>query len=434
MNSTIYFFGNFTAGYSQYPDDYTRATFYRFDELATAPTQLLIHRDRNIMYYAYVRRFPETGQWFGCCVVLNGIMLTSIHRLFEIFEGFVAYISAAGLLLKYSDTGELTAAVPTLDDDEEQIHKATRILSESLDIMELGEKRLPPEKFGISVDSVKVFDESEDTKRIINAIADYSYTVILKDSDYKHLSEQGHSSTLHSLNERNRDLTVQCEELRAYVDSLARQKKQYKRVIGLSIAVVVCAVGLFFLKHNLSTTQDALSVANADIARQSNDIRTLNDTINQLHSNLKATVSAKDKLQNEFSSFKNLCESTFPLIITNIEVANCYRGGEIETAFGSSIYSSSTMFLTPRITYTGVKTGESVTLKVKLYTPRGLSTSSGGSSAYSFSESVYISNGSNTKTFQGWGGNSYGHFSSGSYRFEIWYENTCLRAKTFTIY
>ena len=40
----------------------------------------------------------------------------------------------------------------------------------------------------------------------------------------------------------------------------------------------------------------------------------------------------------------------------------------------------------------------------------------------------------NTYSLNGWGNRNKGHWTSGTYRIEVWYENTCLKSKTFTIY
>ena len=90
------------------------------------------------------------------------------------------------------------------------------------------------------------------------------------------------------------------------------------------------------------------------------------------------------------------------------------------------------MYLKPRISYTGLTSGTK-TLKVKLYKPDG-SLSEGSYSSYSYSDDVYVYDGNYSFTLSGWGNSSRGNWSKGTYRIEIWYENTCLKAKTFTIY
>lgn len=146
-------------------------------------------------------------------------------------------------------------------------------------------------------------------------------------------------------------------------------------------------------------------------------------------------IRENDNIRSELSSFKSKVSTTYPIIITDIEIANTYSGGDVETNYGNTIYSYNTMYLTPRIKYTGLTTGNK-TIKVKWYKPDGtISIGSSSPSGFSQSESMYVYNGeNNTYTLNGWGNKYKGFWSKGTYRIEIWYENTCLKAKTFTIY
>ena len=120
--------------------------------------------------------------------------------------------------------------------------------------------------------------------------------------------------------------------------------------------------------------------------------------------------------------------------INDIEIANVTYDGDIQTSYGNTLYGSSTMYLRPRIKYIGLTSGDK-TLKVKWYNSDGtIRRGTSSPSGFSQSESVYIYNGDNTCTLSGWGNSTKGHWRSGTYRIEIWYENVCLKAKTFTIY
>lgn len=133
------------------------------------------------------------------------------------------------------------------------------------------------------------------------------------------------------------------------------------------------------------------------------------------------------------SIISNIAE-TYPLIITDIKIGNVYEDGDIQTDYGKRIYDYNTMYLQPKISYIGLISGTKE-LKVKWYTPSGY-LRRGNSSPYGFSQSYdeYISKGNNTLTPIGWGNENKGNWRSGTYRIEIWYENTCLKSKTFTIY
>ena len=77
---------------------------------------------------------------------------------------------------------------------------------------------------------------------------------------------------------------------------------------------------------------------------------------------------------------------------------------------------------------------ENKKLYYRIYDQYGkLETSSSSPSGYTYSSEEYIYQGNNTIVLFGWGSDSSGSWSKGKYRIEIWYEDICLKSKTFTI-
>lgn len=143
------------------------------------------------------------------------------------------------------------------------------------------------------------------------------------------------------------------------------------------------------------------------------------------------------EVNNELSETKSIISNiaeTYPMIITDIQIANVYYGGDIETDYGDKIYDYNTMYLKPRIKYTGLVSGTKE-LKVKWYKPDGtIRRGSKSPDGFSQSSEEYISTGNNTLTLSGWGNENKGHWDYGTHRIEIWYKNTCLKSKSFKIY
>ena len=106
MNTSVYLFGEFNNGYSQYPDDYTSSIFQNFYTNAKATTQIAIYRDGNLMYYGYIRKLQE-DRYIGLCVLLNGLMLNRIDGLFSLFENTISNLVCNGQLIHYDEQGEL---------------------------------------------------------------------------------------------------------------------------------------------------------------------------------------------------------------------------------------------------------------------------------------------------------------------------------------
>ena len=78
MNISVYLFGKFDKGYTQYPDDYSRKIFAVCHQNSKAVSQIAIHRDGDLMYYAYIRNLDD-GNYIGLCSVVNGKMITNIE-------------------------------------------------------------------------------------------------------------------------------------------------------------------------------------------------------------------------------------------------------------------------------------------------------------------------------------------------------------------
>ena len=150
-----------------------------------------------------------------------------------------------------------------------------------------------------------------------------------------------------------------------------------------------------------------------------------------MHNEINTIKQERDYL----SSLRNKVSDTYPLVITDIKIANVTYNGEIQTDYGNTLYESGTMYLRPRIEYTGLLSGY-MTLKVKWYNPDGtIRRGTLSPSGFSQSESVNVYSGNNrTCTLSGWGNSIRGNWRSGTYRIEIWYNDSCLKAKTFTVY
>ena len=123
-----------------------------------------------------------------------------------------------------------------------------------------------------------------------------------------------------------------------------------------------------------------------------------------------------------------------PIIITDIKIGNVDNGGNIETEFGEKIHAHNTMFLAPQIHYIGLESGKN-NIKVKWFIPNGsMRRLSDAPAGYSSSEDYYFYRGFNTIEFDGLGNKTKGYWDAGIHRIEIWYNDICLKSKTFEIY
>lgn len=155
-------------------------------------------------------------------------------------------------------------------------------------------------------------------------------------------------------------------------------------------------------------------------------------------SRLEAQIQSKENeisnLKTKLSNLKSEISSITPFVIYKVEIGNSYKSGNLETDYGNTIYSGRTMYLKPKIYYRGFAAGN-YELKIKWLRPNG-SMSSGTSSPYGYSQSDShsLSEGNNSLELSGWGNETMGHWESGEYRLEIWYDGKCVFLKEFRIY
>lgn len=144
-------------------------------------------------------------------------------------------------------------------------------------------------------------------------------------------------------------------------------------------------------------------------------------------------------IEGELSSLEaeneTLKQYALPIVVNNIQIGNVDYDGNIDTEYGSTIYDYNTMYLKPKISYYGVtEIGSSITLYSKFFKNGVLSTGTNSPSGYSASFTLTVNKGANIAYGGGWGNKERGHWSSGQYRYELWYNDMCLKALDFTIY
>jgi TolA-binding protein len=144
----------------------------------------------------------------------------------------------------------------------------------------------------------------------------------------------------------------------------------------------------------------------------------------------------KTRIVDENTKLKKQLDAVsqyYPIIIKSIKVGNTYYDNNIETAYGDTLRSSSSMYLTPQIEYIGLK-NTPITLYLKLYQNGQVSTSSNSPSGYTYKSNITISADEKKIVVGGWGSETIGHWSAGNYRYEIWYDDMCLKAVDFKLY
>lgn len=237
MNATVYLFGKFNQEYFQYPNDYTQEIFAKMSSYATAKTQICIHRQRELMYYAYIRRLETStkGDYLGLCIILNDLIVSRIEPLFNTFEEFFSNIVSDGRILGFNTNGEVEIRKnPTSLKVEEQEWLIQGLQAKISYIKEDMEK-LPPVRNGISLTEVKnfVFEDIE-AKDVVLSSYSYNYIVIFKDKNYESLTYQTFRDTIQHLNREKEEV------LQKYAELLhERKKSKHSTLISILVALLI---------------------------------------------------------------------------------------------------------------------------------------------------------------------------------------------------
>ena len=293
MNSTIYLFGNLGQGLTLYPNDYTKNIFKEFISRANAPTQLIIHRDGNIMNYGYIRKI-ENNQVIGVCFQINGQYLTAIKPLFEIFEDIIANITVRGEIIRLNNQGNLIANILKLTDKTKEVERIIGYCQTELLKMSPSCLTLPNIDYSTSDSDISNFKDTDNNQKIINSSVKNGYTFIYKAYDYDTLALSGYRSTLYNLNKENEANKQKVRELDSKLSVLRRQKKQMN--------VVVCLVLLLFFGSIVFF--NTLDEKNKNIESQQATIEHQSTENSKLTQENKLIHNSQAILQNQYSSLQ----------------------------------------------------------------------------------------------------------------------------------
>ena len=479
MNVTVYLFGKLGGGYTQYPDDYARDIFSKFEDNIKSPSQLMIHRNDALIYYGYLRRLSDQGKYIGISFVFNGTMCTDLPALCKLCEDNITNWVVGGEILEFADNGDIISKVDRLYKTSSEFKRLSESLSSQIASAKLPFKKLPPVNYAVSANAVKIFTLNENSETLNDALNEYSNIYIYSDST---------SETLVGYSDKLRRLSKENSELKAENAKVLREKK---RTTIVTILVGILAIGFIAIlslvdssnqktrqinslerdKTNLTQHVDALrrdsawlnnqwsstkyelkvqqSRANrlqsdsTKLAKENKELKSDLDTANRNISAYRQTIKQKDRQIAEKdrtiselrrSSSQSSSSQSAPFSVSSVILGSTRKNGSTASDFGYTIYASSTYYIKVKMTYKATSSG-SRDIIIKLYGPS--TSSSYGYSWYdSEVESVYLSSSyslSYQHTFTKTLGRNGSKLSSGSYKVEICYDGKVVKTEYFTI-
>ena len=325
MNSNIYLFGKFGQGITTSVDDYTKSYFKEFISKANAPTQIIIHRNGDIMNYGYVRKI-ENNNLFGICIQINGQYISETDKLFDAFENIIASCAVKGDILRLNKNGNLEATISNLLEDPEGLVRTIANCQNEILKLDHTCSTLPDIDYSTTDNDTCYFKESDDSAAIIKTSVRNGYTFIYKERDYDTLALNGYRSTLSSLNKENEIFRSRIKEQEHKIKALEKKKKQMGVVVTL-LAVMFFGSIFFFntieeKNADIETKQQtidkqeventSLSQNNATLANENKAIQQEKIVLQSLNNDLAALQTSTNQeltnLRRQFQDLKNKYE------------------------------------------------------------------------------------------------------------------------------
>lgn len=315
MNCTIYLFGKLGQGITASVNDYTKNFFEEFISKANAPTQIIIHRNGDIMNYGYVRKI-ENDHLFGICAQINGQYLSSTNKLFEVFENIITNITVRGDILYLNRQGNLEATTSNLQNKPEEVERTIINCQQEFERLSTTCKTLPHLDYSTTDSDINYFRETDNSEVIIRTSVKNGYTFIYKNRDYDSLALSGYRSTLSTLNKENENYKKQIAEQDTKLKNLERAKKQMGAVVSLLVIMFIGSIVFFNtieeknanLMDREQTIEEqkaensSLARKNKEIQKEKTDLQSLNrdletkqEAINKEYANLNMAYEALKK-------------------------------------------------------------------------------------------------------------------------------------------
>lgn len=177
-NISTYILAQSSNTYAQYIADASEERFKVALTLCDSPSQLLIQREGNLMYYLYVRQHSSQER-FGLCVVANGMMATDLERVFEVFEQSYESIVLKGKILNLDKSGNVFIASYNFAQVASEVDAIRRKLQEGLMGIS-GNLPLPPPNYASSYTDRRMFTLATLTDEQLAQTTWYGWTLIRK--------------------------------------------------------------------------------------------------------------------------------------------------------------------------------------------------------------------------------------------------------------
>lgn len=450
MNCTVYLFGEFGLGYTQYPQDGAEDIFRHIASHAEAQTQIAIHRDGNLMYYVYLRRLDEgEGHFIGYGFRVEGLLFRDLSPLFDLFGSTFENIVIADRLLTLNSRGHVVANVGLLIEKRTEVERLINQLCTAVQALSTQFIPLPKAIFDHLSTQVWVFGEDANPNDIRKASQMSGYTIVQKgrmqvNSEIPVVPPIPVQENIVSAPRVEKKTEQETNE--PISDKVKPVKKSgWDGMKTFLLTLLLLSLGgLAYAVWQLQSANQMESSAMSSY----NQMKMTNIELQQKVNNLEAELEASNLKNQEMekalirqdsviSVLRDYYKIKQPLLATRIFITNEGSSSHKGLEVGTHVRGSNDLILQPHVSYYGLESG-SVRLTIRWYSPRrfgffDFGDFTLGSKTHDDIKTFDIETGEHQLDFDVWKGDSRNGWETGRYCIELWAGNECLQRKEFWV-
>ncbi len=305
MNHSVYLFGSLEAGYTQYPDDFTKDVFQTAAREVSDIQKVTIHRDGSLIYYIYVRPLKtdneSSGQYLGIAISFNGVYYENIKGIFGVFEEALANIVITGKIVEFTETGDIVPCSAKLCNSRTEFERIASVLE--LYVSRLSPdsfKKLPPVNYSGGTDTA-VLQKVSDSVELGNAVRIYNSIVVVKNDNGEDEPLNSYSDKLRKQSGKISELTTEVSTLSSELAKVKRQKKRTTTVSILSVLMVIAVVVFVSVGESLS---DQVKSLNYNVSSLEDTVKDKDDIINEQKKTIRSYYTENKTLKESLSTAK----------------------------------------------------------------------------------------------------------------------------------
>lgn len=303
MNHSVYLFGNLEAGYTQYPDDFTKDIFQTAVREISDEQKITIHRDGSLIYYIYVRPLKtdkeSRRQYLGIAISFNGVYYENIKDIFGVFEEALTSIVITGKIVEFTEKGDIVPCSDRLCNSRTEFERIASALALYVNRLPADAfRQLPPVNYSGSTDTM-VLKETSNPAEFSNAIRMYNSIAVVKNDNGEDEPLNNYSDKLRKQNNRINELTTEVSSLSSELAKVKRQKKRTTAVSILSVLMVIVVIVFVSVGESLS---DQISSLSGNVSLLEDTVKDKDDIIREQKETILSYTKANKTLKKSLST------------------------------------------------------------------------------------------------------------------------------------